>query len=185
MIILILGASHTGKTLVAQKLLEKHKLPYLSIDHLKMGLIRSAQTKLKPSSDIDELTAYLWPILAEIIKTNIENNQHLIIEGCYVPHDYSKYFKSDELTHIKAKGIVFSKAYIDTKFDEIMKFSQVIEKRMVNDTVKAQLVKENIIHKTGCDLNNISYVYVENEYDIDHIITNVSEMMTEAVKNAK
>ncbi len=41
MIILITGASHTGKTLLAQKLLEKYKCPYLSIDHLKRGLIRS------------------------------------------------------------------------------------------------------------------------------------------------
>ena len=41
MIILIAGASHTGKTALAQKLLEKYQYPYLSIDHLKMGLIRS------------------------------------------------------------------------------------------------------------------------------------------------
>lgn len=31
MIILITGASHTGKTALAQKLLEKYKYPYLSI----------------------------------------------------------------------------------------------------------------------------------------------------------
>ena len=41
MIILITGASHTGKTLLAQRMLEKYRYPYLSIDHLKMGLIRS------------------------------------------------------------------------------------------------------------------------------------------------
>ena len=48
MIILITGASHTGKTLLAQKMLEKYKYPYLSIDHLKMGLIRSGNTDLTP-----------------------------------------------------------------------------------------------------------------------------------------
>ncbi|MBR5736698.1 MAG: adenylate kinase, partial [Bacteroidales bacterium] len=41
MIILITGASHTGKTLLAQRMLEKNKYPSFSIDHLKMGLIRS------------------------------------------------------------------------------------------------------------------------------------------------
>ena len=51
MIILITGASHTGKTVLAQKLLEKYKYPYLSIDHLKMGLIRSGYTKLTPEDD--------------------------------------------------------------------------------------------------------------------------------------
>ena len=44
MIILITGASHTGKTVLAQRMLEKYKYPYVSIDHLKMGLIRSGYT---------------------------------------------------------------------------------------------------------------------------------------------
>ena len=82
MIILITGASHTGKTALAQKLLEKYKYPYLSIDHLKMGLIRSGNTELTPMSDDRDLTAYLWPIVCEMVKTAIENKQNLIVEGC-------------------------------------------------------------------------------------------------------
>lgn len=72
MIVLITGASHTGKTMLAQKLLEKYKYPYLSIDHLKMGLIRSGCTELTPEDD-NKLTDYLWQIIREIIKTAIEN----------------------------------------------------------------------------------------------------------------
>ena len=79
MIILITGASHTGKTVLAQKLLEKYKYPYFSIDHLKMGLIRSGYFKLTPEED-DKLVNFLWPIISEMIKTIIENNQNLIIE---------------------------------------------------------------------------------------------------------
>ena len=86
MIILIGGATHTGKTAYAQKLLEKYKYPYLSIDHLKMGLIRSGQTDLTPMDD-DKLTDYLWPIVREMVKTAIENGQNLIVEGCYIPFD--------------------------------------------------------------------------------------------------
>ncbi|WP_289220525.1 AAA family ATPase [Ileibacterium valens] len=59
MVVLITGASHTGKTALAQKLLEKYKYPYLSLDHLKMGLIRSQQTSLTPVSNEKELTNYL------------------------------------------------------------------------------------------------------------------------------
>ena len=98
MIILITGASHTGKTVLAQKLLEKYKYPYLSIDHLKMGLIRSGNTKLTPMSDDKDLTAYLWPIVREMIKTAIENKQNLIIEGCYIPFDWQKAFDSEYQT---------------------------------------------------------------------------------------
>ena len=56
MIVLITGASHTGKTTLAQKLLEKYKYPYLSIDHLKMGLIRTNNTELTPLSNDEDLT---------------------------------------------------------------------------------------------------------------------------------
>ena len=91
MIILIAGASHTGKTLLAQKMLEKYRFPYLSIDHLKMGLIRSGNTGLTPADD-EALTVYLWPIIREIVKTAIENRQNLIVEGCYIPFQWREDF---------------------------------------------------------------------------------------------
>lgn len=96
MIVLIAGSSHTGKTILAQKLLERYKYPYLSIDHLKMGLIRSEKTDLTVEDD-DKLTDYLWEIIKEIIKTNIENNQNLIIEGCYIPFNWKKDFEKKYL----------------------------------------------------------------------------------------
>ena len=92
MVFLIAGASHTGKTALAQRLLEKYGYPYLSIDHLKMGLIRSGYTTLTPMSEDRELTNYLWPVVREIIKTAIENHQNLIVEGCYIPFDWKAGF---------------------------------------------------------------------------------------------
>ena len=100
MVILITGASHAGKTLLAQKFLEKYGYPYLSIDHLKMGLIRSGNTTLTPMSDDEDLTAYLWPIVREMIKTAIENRQNLIVEGCYIPFDWEKDFSAEYLENI-------------------------------------------------------------------------------------
>lgn len=112
MIILITGASHTGKTALTQKLLEKYKYPYLSIDHLKMGLIRSGNTKLTPMSDDKDLTAYLWPIVREMIKTAIENKQNLVVEGCYIPFDWQKDFEREYLEVIKYYCLVMSENYI-------------------------------------------------------------------------
>ena len=96
MIIIITGASHTGKTLLSQRMLEKYKFSYLSIDHLKMGLIRSGNTKLTTQDD-DQLTPYLWPIVREMIKTAIENRQNIIVEGCYIPFDWRKDFDQEYL----------------------------------------------------------------------------------------
>ena len=129
MIILITGASHTGKTALAQKLLEKYKYPYLSIDHLKMGLIRSGNTELTPVSDDGLLTAYLWPIVREMMKTAIENEQNLIVEGCYIPFEWANDFDKEYLSEIKFYCLVMSERYIKKHFDDIRKFASVIENR--------------------------------------------------------
>lgn len=129
MIILITGASHTGKTILAQKLLEKYKYPYLSIDHLKMGLIRSGNTMLTPMSDDRILTNYLWPIVCEMIKTAIENKQNLVVEGCYIPFDWTKDFEKEYLDEIRFYCLVMSVKYIENHLDDIRKFASVIEDR--------------------------------------------------------
>ena len=85
MITLLTGASHTGKTLLAQRILEMKHIDYMSLDHLKMGLIRSGYNNLTAEDD-DAITDYLWPITREMIKTIIENKQNIVIEGCYIPH---------------------------------------------------------------------------------------------------
>lgn len=118
MIILITGASHTGKTLLAQRMLEEYKYPYLSIDHLKMGLIRSGNTSLTPEDD-DALTDYLWPIVREMVKTAIENQQNLIVEGCYIPPNWRKNFDKQYLQSIRFICLAMTDEYIDTHFDEI------------------------------------------------------------------
>ena len=130
MIILITGASHTGKTLLAQRLLEKYKYPYLSIDHLKMGLIRSGYTRLTPEDD-DELTEYLWPIVREIIRTAIENEQNLIVEGCYIPADWRQDLDEGYLSQIKFICLAMPEDYIGAHFDEIIEHESDIETRLV------------------------------------------------------
>ena len=125
MIILIAGASHTGKTALAQKLLEKHKYPYLSIDHLKMGLIRSGNTELTPMDD-DDLTEYLWPIIREIIKTAVENKQNLIVEGCYIPFDWEKDFSREYLDSIQYYCLIMSENYVRNNFVDIKKNANIV-----------------------------------------------------------
>ena len=130
MIILITGASHTGKTLLAQRLLEKHSYPYLSIDHLKMGLIRSGNTDLTPEDD-DALTDYLWPIVREIVKTAIENRQNLIVEGCYIPFCWRQDFDKRYLPSIRFICLAMSERYIENHFREIIGHESEIESRLV------------------------------------------------------
>ena len=168
MIILITGASHTGKTTLAQKLLEKYSYPYLSIDHLKMGLIRSGNTDLTPLSDDNELTEYLWPIVCEIIKTAIENKQNLIIEGCYIPFDWEKYFTEDYLKNIKYYCLIMSEEYIKNNFGDIKKYANVIENRLDDsDFTMESAIKENKKILERAKKHKANYILIDDKYQID------------------
>lgn len=167
MIILITGASHTGKTLLAQKLLEKYNYPYLSIDHLKMGLIRSGNTNLTPLSDDKDLTAYLWPIVREMIKTAIENNQNLIVEGCYIPLNWAEDFTEEYLNKIRFYCLIMSENYIRNHFSDIVGYANAIEKRLDDDCNMESALKDNALYLRDAELNNIDYVLIDEEYNID------------------
>lgn len=167
MIILISGASHVGKTLTAQKLLEKYKYPYLSIDHLKMGLIRAEYTNLTPMSEDDELTAYLWPVVREMIKTAIENKQNLIVEGCYIPFDYAKDFEPEYLENIKYYCLVMSEKYIRNHFDDIRGYANAIEDRMADDCTLEETLQDNAKVLELAKKHNVNYILIDNEYNVE------------------
>ena len=162
MIILITGASHTGKTLLAQRMLEKYHYPYLSIDHLKMGLIRSGNTDLTPEDD-DELTTYLWPIVRETIKTAIENGQNLIVEGCYIPFNWRQDFDERYLPSICFICLAMTDEYIDTHFDEIKEHASDIESRLDDSSCAIQGLKaDNRAYIQGCQENGEQVTYIDS-----------------------
>jgi len=167
MIVLITGASHTGKTALAQKLLERYKYPYLSIDHLKMGLIRSNNTTLTPLSDDQSLTDYLWPIVREMIKTAIENRQNLIVEGCYIPFDWAKDFEKEYLSEIRFYCLVMSDKYIENHFSDIRKFASIIEERGDDGECTWEAVRrENARMLEQCLRYGTEYIYIDEEYRV-------------------
>lgn len=167
MIILISGASHTGKTALAQKLLEKYKFPYLSIDHLKMGLIRSGNTELTPLDD-DKLTLYLWSIVREMIKTAVENKQNLIVEGAYIPYDWQKDFKEDYLKEIRGYCLVMTEEYIKSHFSDIKGYANIIENRLDDSWLNEdELIKQNAGALEMCMKHGCSYILINDEYAPD------------------
>ena len=187
MIVLVTGASHAGKTLLAQKLLEKFAFPYLSIDHLKMGLIRSGYTKLTPEDD-DKLTDYLWPVVREMIKTAIENKQNLVVEGCYVPADWRKDFDETYISEIYFVCLALSNSYIDSNFDKILSHASDIEARLDDSYLTRDFVKaENesfikMFEKAGEEVTLVSSDY---EVTIERVIEKISEREHVGKEHAK
>ena len=171
MVILIAGTSHTGKTYLAQKLLEKYKYPYVSIDHLKMGLIRSKYTNISVEDD-ENLTKYLWPIVREIIKTNIENNQNIIIEGVYIPFNFKDDFSEEYLKNIKYVCLIMT----ENNIENILKYENVIENRLYKDNINIdEFIEQNKYNLDMCKKYGYNYILIDDKYDIDlNIFENIN-----------
>ena len=179
MILLITGASHTGKTLLSQRLLEKYGFPYLSIDHLKMGLIRSGYTSLTPEDDV-QLTTYLWPIVREMVKTAIENGQHLIVEGCYIPSDWRRDFSEEYLEKIRLICLAMADEYIDAHFDKIRSYASAIENRVDDSCCSIDSVKKDnadFIRRFSASGEEIVVIDDDYEMAIDRIVEKCGEII--------
>lgn len=164
MVVIITGATHTGKTRLAQMMMEKYHFPYVSEDHIKMGLIRSGYTELTPEDD-EKMTEYLWPVIREMIKTAIENDQNLIVEGCYVPFDWKNDFDGYYLSRIRFICLCFSDGYIDSHFDEIKQYASCIENRLDDGYCTVDVLKrDNRFYLEGCRKHNLKTVMIENSY---------------------
>lgn len=173
MVILINGASCTGKTYLAQNLMEKYKIPYLSIDHIKMGLIRSKNTNLTPYDD-EELQPYLWNIIKEIIKTVIENNQNIIIEGAYIPFNYKNDFSAEYIDNIKYICLAMSEKYINNNYNLIINKSNIVENRGKSFSIdKDFLISENKKYIENSIKYNLPLQVIDNKYVINVDLGNI------------
>ena len=167
MIVLIAGASHTGKTALAQKLLERYGYPYLSLDLLKMGLIRSGYTDLTPLDD-DKLTEYLWPVAKEMVRTAVENGQNLIVEGCYIPFDWARDLDEPYRSEIRYICLVMSERYIREHFDSIRAYANVIEDRGDDtDCTMETVLRDNRRTLEGCQKAGTEFLLIDGEYRVD------------------
>ncbi len=176
MIILIGGSSHVGKTLLAQKLLERLHYPYISLDHLKMAFIRTGKTDLTVEDDV-EMRAFLFPFAAEIVKTAIENQQNLIVEGCYIPENWRSYFSESYLSEIRCIFIVMSESYLREHFDNVVGYADVIEARIDDRSDLERLIACSIGFKADCIENNIPYWEIDDRFDAERMAVGVLEKL--------
>ena len=166
MVLLIAGTTHTGKTALAQRLLEKYHYPYLSIDHLKMGLIRSGQTELTPEDD-PELTEYLWPIVREMVKTAVENRQNLIVEGCYIPFCWKEDFGQEYLREIRYVCLVMTRRSIEGHRADILGYAGVVEERLEDSLDWEALIRENEENLRRCREKGLEYLLIDGSYQVE------------------
>ncbi|AHV96976.1 hypothetical protein [Paenibacillus sabinae] len=167
MIILLSGNSCTGKTLMSQRLLEKYHIPYLSIDHLKMGLFRGDRNcGFTPLDSTEVISEKLWPIIKGIILTSIENEQNLIIEGCYLLPQYVKEIENAYNGNIITVFLGFSTKYINENFINITKFRNAIENRAYpEERTIDEFINEHVECRTKCLEHGMMYFEIDQDYE--------------------
>lgn len=167
MVILIMGASHTGKTMLAKRLVERTGSFCLSLDLLKMGLIRGGYTALTPEDD-DQLTDYLWPAVREMIKTAVENGQDLIVEGYYFPADWKKDFSEFYRKQIAGVCLVMSERYIREHFADILAYADAAEKRGTDDPCTLDgLLRDNAAAFARAREQGTNVILIDDRYPAD------------------
>lgn len=133
MLLFLQGASHAGKTTFTKHLARLTGAGVVSLDLLKMGLIKSGNTDfagLTPEDD-DAIAERLWPIVREIALVADENGQSLIIEGVSLPFDGAGTLaKESGESRAAAFAITFSEEYIRNQYGRICKEASASERRV-------------------------------------------------------
>lgn len=181
MIIIISGAGYSGKTWLAQKLLELYKFPYISVDHIKMGLIRGTDCSFSATDNDEMIIPYLWPVIEGIILTNIENKKNLVVEGCYMPQDKVSRLQKQFPNEVLVVYIIFSDDYIKNHFQsDILGNRNVIEQRgYADETDIMEYTKEHIKNKRLCNKYGLPFVEITNDYssEIQAVFTSLQKQI--------
>jgi hypothetical protein len=86
MLIFIGGAARTGKGILVRRLLAERRLPYFSLDVLKMGLARGApEFPIDPDAGGIPVAERLWPLVREMSHNLIAEQAPYAFEGEILP----------------------------------------------------------------------------------------------------
>ena len=166
MIIFIGAPTHTGKTLLAQRLMERYHIPYLSVDHLKMGLFRGwPDCGVHPEGRQEDISARLWPVVKGMAMTAIENGQSMIIEGCYHTPAQIAEFEAGYAEHIIAFWMAFTKRYIETNYDKITAYESAIERREEDYPIPGELIEECEALRAHCLARGARFFEIGGDYE--------------------
>ena len=163
MIILITGASCTGKTKLANDLMTKYNIPYFSVDILMMGLYRSNNTcNFTPNDNSEKISLHVWPILKEMIFTNIENSTNYIYEGFQIKIKDIIEIKEKYKNQIFTYYLSFSREYIENNYSVIKSKRSIIENRTDIDDKNSMLANVQNVEPFRNSSNYRSFIYEKN-----------------------
>jgi hypothetical protein len=165
MLYLISGASRSGKTLLAEKILAQKGISYLSLDWLVMGFTNGIpeygiHDKLMP----DEIAERSWRFLKAMIESMISCDIDHVIEGEALLPELVVELAIKYPDQLKICFVGYADVTVDQKFKDIKKFprGQADWLQDKSDDYILDHVKNMIRHsrniKKSCKENKIKYL---------------------------
>lgn len=170
MVTFIGGYSCAGKTKLVKRLMGEVKIPYFSIDYLKMGLFRSNKDcRFTPLDNDDHIANILWPIIREMAYTYIENGQNIVIGGCYIMPEQINYIEEKYKEYIRFVFIGFPENYIRDNFESGIIANKGVEEDRANEDerpISAFIEGHNELRNRALALKQKFYM-IDGEYVVE------------------
>jgi putative acetyltransferase len=179
-VFLIGGVGGTGKTLLASKLMRVLHIPYVSIDHLMMGMVRSdPDCHFSPLDSGETIGRHMWPFLKAVIQTNIENNHSIILEGFQLQPEWVTDFTEEYQKHIIPVFIGFSEQYLRSNLvSNIRKHRHVVERRENEALNIESLITQHLRLKSECVKHQVTHFEIDESYEssMERVLDSLAEM---------
>lgn len=125
MLYLISGTSRSGKTIIAKKILERKKIPYMSLDWLVMGFTNGMpQNGIHDKLFPDEIAEKLWDFLKAMCKSMLWSEVDYVIEGEAILPELVSELLSQYPDRIKICFVGYADIGVDEKIAYVKKFSK-------------------------------------------------------------
>lgn len=120
MLYIVGGISRAGKSTLSRMILEKHNIPYMSLDSIFMGYQNTFPELIKGKGYTDFVRAdIMWPFIKGAIDHILHMDQDYLIEGAFISPKNVNYLQQKFPEKIKACYIGYAEKDIEEKIEEI------------------------------------------------------------------
>jgi uncharacterized protein with ParB-like and HNH nuclease domain len=164
MLYLIGGTSRSGKTLLAKRLLQEHKLAYLSLDWLMMGFNDGIPEygihhKLWPN----EIAKKMWPFLEAILSSLLLEDIDYVIEGEAMLPELLTVFIKKHPKKVRVVFVGYADIKVTDKVDQVKQFTSAefdwlieLSDQYITDHI-GNMVQYSKTIQNSCKQYNLAY----------------------------
>jgi len=170
MIYILTGIAKSGKSLVANRLIQKYSLPTFSTDYIMMMLVRGNKTLgIDPDGEDEIVANQLRPYINGLIQTMVENKVDYFIEGVHFNPDFARELLDKYPNDIKVLYLGYKDVHVEDKINELERFKESNDNPWYKNFTKEEMntlieymIKESERVYQSCLLLNIDYLEISN-----------------------